>query len=272
MSLTDADNGRYRDLQVVAIDDLHVDHAYQRELNQNLVEEILRDWDMVAADAITVSKRSNGRLFIVNGQHRAAAAKLAGETELLAFVYEGLTRAKEADLRLKANNRRGDTSLERFHAQLTAGRRESRAIVALLDEFGTSINRVSSIHKGVNCVSAVEKMYREDPEMLRRTLRLVTEAFGVVAGVQATDAVLRGTFWFLKVHDGDYHLPSLRERLHTQGPEDLLRKARSHHAVAGGAGWLNYYRAVVEAYNHRRMEHTRLEVRTKYAHRQEVPS
>ncbi len=254
-----------REMEAVTIDDLMVDHRYQRALDQRLVEKILDQWDMVAADAIAVSRRKNGDLYIVNGQHRAAAAKLAGETEILAFVYEGLNIKQEADLRLKSNNRRADTSQERFHAQVTKGDPESLAIVALLENYETWVNRTANSHTGVNCVSTLETLYRESPELLDRSLRTLKEAHGSLAAEVVTTPPLRAVFWFLKVHHGEYHYKSLVERMRESGTEELFRRARSHQAVAGGALWLNYYRALVEGYNHRRAQHTRLELKTKYS-------
>jgi hypothetical protein len=259
-----SDGDRRRELEIVRIDDLDVDHRYQRTLNQRLVEEIVEDWDKVDTDVLTVSRRKNGKLFLVNGQHRAAAAKLKGETEMLAFVYDGLTVRQEADLRLKSNHGRADTSLERFWARVTAGRKESKDIVKLMEEFGTHVNKTPNQHTGVNCISAVEALFREDEELLRQTLHAIREAHVEIGGEAAKVPVLRGTYWFLKVHAGDYHLRSLIERMRLHGPEDLMRKARAFKAINGGPDWINYYRSLLEAYNYRRAEHTRLEMRTKY--------
>src|SRR5262252_187429 len=122
------ENENSRQLEVIRIEGLKVDRRYQRPLDQKLVERILANFEFAAMDAIRVSRRKNGSEYIVNGQHSTAAAQLAGETEVLAFVYTGLSVQEEADLRLKANNRRSDTALERFHGQLTAKVPESLAI------------------------------------------------------------------------------------------------------------------------------------------------
>jgi hypothetical protein len=266
------DSERQRQLQVVTIDDLKVDHTYQRELNQGLVEKILDGrgggYDLVAADVITASRRSTGELFIINGQHRAAAAKLSGETEMLAFVYEGLTVKQEADMRLKSNTRRGDSSLERFWAQVAAGDEESLGLKDLVEQVGGKINRTPNGHSGINAVSALENMYAENPDLLTWMLQAIEQAYGSLDGDNVTVPHLRGFYWFLKVHEGEYHWKSLIERAGQHGPEDLLRKARSHKAVAGGADWLNVYRALLEVYNHRRMEHTRLQQKVKFSSRE----
>ena len=269
------DNGHKRELEVLEIDDLQVDYRYQRELNQNLVEKILADWSFLASDVITVSARENDDeddereydYYIINGQHRSGAAKLAGETEILAFVYYGLTVDEEADLRLKANNRRSDTPQERFHAQLTAGREDSLAIAALCQEFGTKVNRIANKYNGINCVSALEALYGLDGGLLlRQTLKFLQDAHGEIREAVGSEPVIRGTAWFIRTHATEYNRTDARDRMRRVGADSILLKGRTTQQAMGGSLWINYYRAMVETYNHRRAEHNRLEWRTQHKH------
>jgi hypothetical protein len=253
-----------REVEVVELADLRIDHRYQRPLDQGLVERILSDWDPIAADPLTISQRADGSLWIVNGQHEAAAATLKGETEMLAFIYTGLTVKQEADLRLKKNNRRSDTPLERFHAQVMAGNAESLAIVALLAEFGTEINKQVTAYHGINAVAAVEHVFRWDEgTTLRQTLFVVRDSFGEIKGDAASGALIKGIAWFIRQHAGQVNMRELIRRVSRYDADEIRRKARSHKAVVGGADWINVYRALVEIYNHRRAEHTRIEPRVK---------
>jgi Family of unknown function (DUF6551) len=259
------ENEPRKELEIVQIAELQVDRSYQRDLNQNLVEKILRDWQMIATDAITVSRRTDGSLWIVNGQHRAAAAALANETEMIAFVYEGLTVAEEAALRLKANNNRQDTAQERFHGQLTSGNEESLAILRLAEEFGSTVNRSPNKHSGINCVSALEMVFRLDGGLtLRQVFALLRDANIRLAGETATEPVLRGLAWFLRQHSHEYERNHLRKRLEVVGINDLLQRARAHQNSLRGSMWVNFYRAVVEVYNYRRSEANRLEWHTSH--------
>lgn len=254
----------HRTLEVLNIDDLEIDETYQRPLSQAHVERILKDLDSAAADAITVSHRKNGKFYIVNGQHIASALKISGETEILAFVYTGLTGKQEAALRLKKNNNRADTSMERYYAELAAQDPVAIGVRDVLAEFGTQINKSPSKYSGFNTVSALEALYREDEGiLLRQTVRMIKDAFEEIGGNAATAAVVKGVAWFIKVHVREYQRKSLIERLHLVGVEELHRRGRNHKAISGGADWLNFYRAMVESYNHRRAAHTRLEVKTR---------
>src|SRR5688500_4417291 len=85
-------------MEVVDLRKIKIDKDYQRDLNISRVYEISAAWDMGAAGTVIVSRRKGGELYLIDGQHRVAAAQQAGETEILSLVYSGLTPAQEADL------------------------------------------------------------------------------------------------------------------------------------------------------------------------------
>lgn len=244
------------DIEVVTIDDLNVDHAYQRDLDAGLVQRIAANWDLVASGPIVVSKRPDGSLWIVNGQHRAAAAKVAGEKEILAQVKSvvGMTpddaRVYEAELRLKGNTRRTDKSQERFRAQVAARHPDSLAIVEIASKFKTRINPWPDSKHGINSVSAVERLYRKNNGvLLTRVFEFIRDAFGEVEGAHASVAMLQAVAWLLEHHDQEMNRSRMVERVGIEGIESIDRKARAHKGAMGGALWTNYYRAVIEIYN-----------------------
>lgn len=250
--------------EVVKIEDLHIDESYQRDLSRDLVERIKREWDTAAAGAIVVSRRTNGDLYIVNGQHRTAAAQEAGRGEILAQVVEGLDRRGEAELRLMGNTRRTDTAQERFRAQVAAGHKESIAIQQICGEFDTRINPSPDQARGINTVAAVEDLYRIDGQGLALTsvFEVVKDAFGTIGGPQAKVAVLKAVAWFLSKHRHEIDRQRYVERLGSEGVDSIDRKARNYKAASGGALWMNYYRAMIEIYNVRLSAGQSLEVRT----------
>lgn len=262
-------NGDAGAFEVVTIDDLKVDHSYQRDLDVNLVQGIAKEWDIAAAGPIVVARRGDGSLFVVNGQHRAAGAKTAGEAEIIAQVIDlsnvpiDEARKLEAELRLKGNTRRGDKVQERFRAQLAAGYKESLALVEIAREFGTRINPWPDPKHGINCVSTLEGLYRKDRGgHLVRVLEFVREAFGNVDGPTSVSALLSGVSWLLERHDNELDRKRMVERLSVETLDGLLRQARSHKAAMGGSLWMNVYRAMIGIYNERLPESKRLAWRT----------
>lgn len=294
MALEDG-GGKRREPGIVAIAELNVDHGYQRQLSQKLVEEILADYDPVAADEVTVSVRKapskrtiaeqnlkgDGTLWCVNGQHVAAATALyersqGNEELILAMFHYGLTPQDEADLRLKKNHRRPDTALEKFYGEIGTGPKHpagkrAAAIVALLETFDTYVNRVPNKHSGMNCVAVLQRLYAADETraasglapVLHRTLKFLQEAHGEIKGDAALGAVVEGTYWFQAQHDGEFKWRDFVLRARRSGVEGLLRRAATHKASAGGSAWINYYRAMVEEYNRGRRESGRLVLQTQ---------
>lgn len=255
--------GEAGEFEVVSLDALKVDHSYQRDLDVNLVQKIARDWDIAAAGPIVCNRRDDGSLYVVNGQHRAAAAKTAGEMEIIAQVTQGLSQAEEAELRLKGNTRRTDKVQERFRAQLAALHPESLAIVDIAGKFGTRINPWPDTKHGINAVSTIEELYRKDRGgHLVRVLEFIQEAFGQADGPNVTTAALKGVSWLLERHDTGMDRKRMVERLGVEGMPQLMRAAMSHRAALGGSLWMNYYRAMVGVYNERLPEGKRIEWRT----------
>lgn len=233
--------------------ELLVDMSYQRSLDQRKVEQIRKNWDPVAADPIVLSLRSYKKAAIVNGQHEMHAALLEGEECLLAEVFTGLTVSQEADLRLKKNNSRPDTALEKFYARIKAEEPTGGVatnIVAVLEEFGTKINRAPNKASGINCVGTVERIYeRRNGTILKRTLLLLKSAYGVLAGPVVSSPLLEGAAWFLAAHENEYKWKKLVDQIQKDGPDGIYDRARGFKRAMGGSDWLNHYRAMVEIYN-----------------------
>jgi len=251
-------------IEAVLIDDLKTDPDYQRALNHLLIQSIARDFKPKVAGVILVSRRGNGDLYIIDGQQRAAGAKLAGESHILALVLTGLGKVTEAQMRLAANVKRADSASEKFRAKLAAKDKQAVAIVALLEDYAVELNLQSnSLERGLNAVSTVERLYAiDDGAALRATLDAIVAAWGIPEGRNATAPILLGVRWFLKVHP-DADLARLAERMAAIGPAALARRALTTAAAMGGTHWLNTYRALVEVYNERLSESQRLQWITK---------
>jgi hypothetical protein len=249
------------DFEILKIEDLKVDPKYQRNLNTDLVAKIARDWDMAAAGMIAVSRRRNGETYIVNGQHRAAGATLAGETEICCQVFNGLTPLQEADLRLKFNTTRPDTAMDKFRGEIAARYPRALAIRELADTFGTQINLRSDPKRGINAIGTCEKLYDRDKGLtLTRVFEFIHEAFGAVEGPFSTAPMLQAVAWMITFHDDDgISYPRMADRIRSEGISGIERKARAHRAAMGGTLWQNYYRAFIEIYNYRLPEAARLE-------------
>jgi hypothetical protein len=78
-------------------DELNIDDAYQRSIDtgpsRSLIQKIAKGWDWRMCLPLVVSKREDGSLWVLDGQHRLAAAKVRGDIPYLpccVSVYGGI--------------------------------------------------------------------------------------------------------------------------------------------------------------------------------------
>lgn len=119
-------------LQYMTPAQLSVDPAYQRKLDgstsQKLIREIAEHWDWSLCLPLVVARRAadtpdGGGLFVVDGQHRHAAACLRGDIQVLpCVILEGSAVEIEARLFVRLNKQRRPISkLDEFRAAIAAG-------------------------------------------------------------------------------------------------------------------------------------------------------
>lgn len=251
-------------IQAVELSKLKIDPIYQRDLIADFVEKMADNWDIVTAGTIVVSRRPNGDLYIIDGQHRAAAAMRAGETHILAQVLDEPSAEAEARLRLKGNNKKGDRIYEVFRARIAARDPKALAIKRVLAELETEINYVPTLDHGINAVQTIERLYDLDQGVtLIRILSMLKHLFGPITPSVASSDMMKGLTWFLSRHDPEIDMERFERVFKMQGPAAISRSARAHQASMGGALWVNTYRALVTMYNDGLTDARKLEWRTK---------
>ena len=123
---------------------LEIDPRYQRSIDntesQALIAEIALSWHWGRAQVLTVARR-DGKLFVVDGQHRLAAARLRGDIQQLPCLIEEFSDvAEEAALFNDLNSKRRPVSaVDKFRAALVAGDAECVAVGAALERAGLSL-------------------------------------------------------------------------------------------------------------------------------------
>jgi hypothetical protein len=85
------------------MDLVHVDPQAQRTLNERRAQGIADNLQLTAIGTITASRRGDGSLWLVDGQHRRRALQLKGISKMHAEVHEGLDVRQEAILFLIKN-------------------------------------------------------------------------------------------------------------------------------------------------------------------------
>jgi len=128
-------------IQFVGVDRMAADPAYQRPINTrasvSLINAIARDWDWRLCAPLLVAARDDG-LFVIDGQHRLAAARLRGDIpHLPAVVVRFASVAEEAMVFVRANRRRKSMSVYDDHrAAVAAGDERAVLVDRLIREAG----------------------------------------------------------------------------------------------------------------------------------------
>lgn len=171
---------------------LLIDSSYQRDTSKARIDHLAACMDLDALGVFHVSRRKNGALYVVDGQHRLEALR---SLELLdwvvtAEVYDGLDVGEEADLYRRLNDTKRLNRWDMFKAGLVAGTEEPTMINAICESFGLKVTQGSG-DACVSCIDTLERLYRRDRGLLENVLRIVIEAWGKgAAGFDAT--ILKG--------------------------------------------------------------------------------
>jgi hypothetical protein len=133
-----------------AIDDLLIDQTYQREISggpsQSLIRKIAMYWDWGLCQPLNVSRRPNGTLTIVDGQHRASAAKLRGDIPHLPCVITSYANTGDEAAAFVALNqmRRPLSALDLFKAAVAAEDKEALTVLKAITDAGLRVARHSN--------------------------------------------------------------------------------------------------------------------------------
>ena len=132
-------------LEFRRIHELKIDPAYQRTIDtggsQTLMRRIAMFWDWGLCQPLTVAKREDGTLMVVDGQHRLAAAKLRNDIYDLPCVVTAYANASDEAAAFVALNqqRRPLSKLDLFKAALAAEDNDAVAISRLLAAAGLTL-------------------------------------------------------------------------------------------------------------------------------------
>lgn len=151
--------------------ELHLDDSYQRSTDnggsQALIKKIAAGWDWRMCLPLVVSKRDDGSLWVIDGQHRLAAAMLRGDIPFLPCcvgVYGSV--ADEAAMFVAMNRARKPMNrLDDFHAAIASGDSEAIEIADIIKGAGFTVSRKTGsqswVPGEVAFTSAIAKVLRK---------------------------------------------------------------------------------------------------------------
>jgi hypothetical protein len=242
------DPGPKPELVWLALARCHVDHRYQRTLesdrSQALVERLAAGWRWASCGSLLAVKDGKDRYLLLDGQHRAEAARRIGIKELPALVVDGLSLEEQAAAFGRANlDRVAVNPFALHHARLVAGDERAAIIDRVCRAAGVSIPKypvlaanlkpgqtlalasisVLATRLGEGGASAVlgamAEAYREEPGCIRASL------------IKAVGKIYEGV---PSAKEREQALPRITEWLKRNRPTDLFIKATRRKESYGG--------------------------------------
>lgn len=230
-------------LQYCTPDQLAVDPSYQRELDQvsrALITRIAKGWDWNLFQPLVVARRSDGRLFVVDGQHRLEAARQRGDiAQLPAVIFTPEDRTNEAAVFVELNQaRRPLTPFALWNGALAAGDATAATLQQLMREAGLTFSGAADAKKmkpgQLNNVGTIRAWHRRNGDRrTRAVLSALSRAFGSEV-IRLGGVLFMGVAAIVIEHDERLSEHLLVDVL--QRPQDEWAADFRRHAAAAGVG------------------------------------
>lgn len=236
--------------------DTVVDHAYQRDQDEARVERMAKAFRADLLGVPVLHRRRDGALVRIDGQHRLAAAILAGhgDVPVMCEIHEGLALDEEARLFLSLNGHRSAIRvIDRFQAKTVAKDETALAIVATLASLKLQVKKNRS-KNSVCAIQAIEKAHRNG-NLLKTMQALKSWCDGEP---DAFDRQLVSAMSFFFLVFPDVKPLEIGDRLRPHAPSKVVMRIKR--AVDAGDGNTEQAGAGVfrEIYNERRSMKSRL--------------
>lgn len=244
---------------------LTVDRRVQRtKRNEAKIAKLMRDWDWNLVGLLTVSRRDTGEEVLLDGDHRnEVIRRLTDNTGTSPCkVYEGLTRAQEADMFIKLNPGNQPTLMDRFRVETQIEESAAKRIEQIVHSRGW----VADGMPGNGHINAVSVLYRLDdlslkveaePHLVDVALLCITRAWGNDKhGVQAAILFAIGRMFSELGSRIDVDILINAMKNYKGGPMGLAAAARQEASNRGKKTSMTVADILTEAYNKGRSKNT----------------
>jgi hypothetical protein len=203
---------------------------------------------------LLVVMRPDGKLVIVDGQHRALAAAARDDvTDVPCMVFEWDSLTREAMAFVKANTTaKNATPYERHRGLLRAGEPTAVKADEIVREHGYEFSPDGKTRRSIAAVSTVRKMVEKDPDLTDRVVRLATE----VADGDSVRGSLLDAIYYVGERDESVFNGVHHERLVGLGSEAVEHEIRKFRGLIGKGGPKVCAQALVSLLNKGRRSNT----------------
>lgn len=236
----------------VRLGDVHVNPVVQREFVPSKADAIAAEFDPEHFGSPVVNMRE-GRAWMIDGQHRAAALRIWlgdgwQDQQFEAEIYDDLTEAEEADAFLRRNNAMAVNAYNKFRIAVVAGWEDEQTVAGIVLRENLTISRDKDAEGRVLAVGTLLRVYRRaGGAVLGRTLGVIRDAYGS-AGLEAS--VISGMAMVVHRYDNldDAELVARLARAHG-GVSGMLAKAERARKETGNPKHFCVAGAIVDTFN-----------------------
>lgn len=224
-------------LREVPLDKIQTDHSYQRALNPVAVRKIEKDYNPVALGVPLVGERTDGTLWIVDGQQRVGALRKMGRHKhLRCEVFASNGPEHEAEVfRLVNKNRTAIKPIDLFCAMLVAGDESCLEIKRITEDHGFKIPKRAIEGEGTTaalsdgstfwCVAALGKVYRQSGGAGLKFIFSTLKQVWPDDPDRCRDTMVLGLHKFWLDHEQVVDMERLLARLEKTTPQKILYSA-----------------------------------------------
>lgn len=242
--------------QEVNVNRLGVDERYQRPVSIAKINKIVRDYNPIGIGTILASERSDGTLWVIDGQHRVEALKRLNEVMVEVTIYSGMTLAEEATaFRILQEGSKANAA-ERYVSELAAGVEETVDIENVINRIGFTVDR----HTNKNTIQAADTLkviYRENgAKNLKETILLINESLGHHRK-NFTRTIMLGVSEFL-VEYPKADKKWMAKKLQQEGLNSFKNKIDDFNRATGATKKVATVKTLVRIYNHNKSKQRQL--------------
>jgi uncharacterized protein DUF6551 len=214
---------------------LIIDYRYQREIRDDFLRKIIREFQPEKLTALSVSKRSDTEYAVFSGQHRFLALSEIGWKSAPCVVHENLTAAEESELfDSEGKDRRNLTLHDIWKSELFRAEEPTATINRIVEGEGFRVT-ASHVENGIGAIMALRRTYRRNGEEgLRQVLRLIAPWEGMLRGRDGN--LIEGIAILLRTTGEGLDLDRLGGILKKSDPATIAARSASRQRNMGGAG------------------------------------
>jgi len=236
----------------IKLEGLNIDESYQRPLQMPWIKKRMGSFCHISASSITINKRPDGSLWVMDGQQRRALAMANGIKRLDYTMSHLKTVAEEALVYNRLNDRTNLSSWNRFNALICGRDPQTVAMDKLVKSTGFVLAPTNTNNPlAVTSLASTSVMFRRDKDLLFDTLVFIKEVWLGVPGSLAY-LFIQGIFSFLAHTKGQDNF-SRKRALRELAKTNPLTIASQAPAITGGTSTSDTVRGIVvglcRAYN-----------------------